>query len=105
MVWFDVMANAENASEIGRACHLFLAPRALCSDKGIWTFAQDYSAAGFDDLSTQADEGLRGRIEVGIDLTGMNQSTFGLGLSGFYDGLGDKDYQSWGGKVELQRRF
>jgi hypothetical protein len=71
--------------------------------KGIWTFYQESTAAAASGSPGLTGEGLRGKVEGGLDI-----GTFdGLSFSGsmFYDGIGDDDYKSWGGRVRVSNRF
>ena len=54
-------------------------------------------------LDQIAEEGLRGRVEFGVDLN--NNDAFSLGLSGFYDGVADDQFKSWGGTLKLNGLF
>lgn len=67
---------------------------------GVYSFA-DNGAIGVSDgsLASAIDEELRARFEAGLEL----QTLFGLmvSLSGHYDGVGQDDYEVYGGSLRL----
>jgi len=71
--------------------------------EGIWTFRQDNTATAATSTPGLAETGLRGRGELGFRLAGQSASS--LSSSIFYDGLGNDDFQSWGGKLRFNHRF
>lgn len=70
---------------------------------GIWTFEQENTATAFTTQLGLAEEGLRGRSEVGFGLSGDGGGT--ARASVFYDGIGDRMYESWGMKLLLEKQF
>ena len=73
--------------------------------KGIWTFTQNNAGIVATQPANLAQEGLRARLEFGADLTDVDNTGFGLALSGYYDGIGDNEYESWGGDLKLSNAF
>ncbi|MEP2808104.1 MAG: autotransporter domain-containing protein [Rhizobiaceae bacterium] len=73
--------------------------------KGIWTFAHDLSEDDKQENPPQADEGVRARVEMGVDVRDNLAEGLLISLSGFYDGIGDNDYEVWGGKVWVNQAF
>ena len=71
--------------------------------QGIWTFAQDFDASELVDTDEIAEEGLRGRVEVGVNVDKRN--ALSLDLSGFYDVVANDEFQSWGGGVKINGLF
>lgn len=71
--------------------------------EGIWTFRQENSATAATSTPGLGETGLRGRGELGVRLAGQSASS--LSSSIFYDGLGNDDFQSWGGKLRFNHRF
>ncbi len=75
----------------------------FASLEGIWTFEHEDTAAFALGSDAFIENGVRGRIEAGFDFvrpSGMRMS--GLG---FYDGLGQDDFASWGAQVRLSWSF
>ena len=63
---------------------------------GIWDFDEDpKSLAGI----VSGPEDLRARVTGG--LTFRSGEGLGFKASGFYDGIGDKQFESYGGKLKL----
>ncbi|PHP64769.1 hypothetical protein CSC94_22470, partial [Zhengella mangrovi] len=71
--------------------------------KGIWTFDQTNTATGFTAQPGLAEEGIRGRAEVGFGLA--DDAGFSTNLSAFYDGIGEKDFEAWGLTLSLKKKF
>lgn len=72
--------------------------------EGIWTFEQKNTGASATSSPGLAEEGLRGRAEVGFALSGSAAGS--LSASGFYDGLGDSEnFEAWGGRLRLSKAF
>lgn len=70
--------------------------------EGVWTFEQKNTGTSATSSPGLADTGLRGRSEVGFSLSGGAGS---VSASAFYDGLGDNDFESWGGKLRFNKTF
>lgn len=70
---------------------------------GIWTFAQDNTATAFTGQPGLSGEGLRGRVEAGLDLA--NDTGLSLSVSGHYDGIGEDGYVTYGGRARLGQTF
>ncbi|MCY6382447.1 autotransporter outer membrane beta-barrel domain-containing protein [Hoeflea prorocentri] len=70
---------------------------------GIWTFAQRNTATTVSGQPRLAEEGVRSQLEIGFDAKGENG--FSLSASGFYDGLGDEDFEAYGGTIGLRHSF
>ena len=60
---------------------------------GIWTFSQNNRTTAFNQKS-RATKGLRGRLELGLDIYSDNSSQFKFSTN--YDGIGDSNFESWG---------
>ncbi|WP_395449463.1 putative Ig domain-containing protein [Aminobacter sp. UC22_36] len=76
--------------------------------EGIWTFKQENTATAATSTPGLGETGLRGRGEIGFRLAGQSassQSASSVSSSVFYDGLGNEDFQSWGGKLRFDHRF
>ncbi|MEP5179451.1 MAG: autotransporter domain-containing protein [Rhizobiaceae bacterium] len=75
--------------------------------KGIWTFAHDLSGGDSDGTENlpQSEEGVRVRLEAGVNLSNELAESLLISLSGFYDGLGNDGFEVWGGNVRLNRAF
>lgn len=71
--------------------------------QGIWTFEQKNTASVATETPGLAEEGLRGRGELGLRLAGSGATSFGL--STFYDGIGGGDFEAWGGEVKFNHSF
>ena len=71
--------------------------------EGIWTFKQENTATSATSSPGLAETGLRGRGEVGFTLSGQSASS--LSTSVFYDGVGNDDFQAWGGRLRFNHRF
>ena len=62
---------------------------------GIWTFANDNTAAqSVSGLHNSPGEGLRAKLEGQLNLTHNNGLNFSFSSS--YDGIGDHDFNAWG---------
>lgn len=71
--------------------------------EGIWTFEQKNTGASATSSPGLADTGLRGRGELGFSVSGGSVGS--VSASAFYDGLGDDDFESWGGKLRFNKSF
>ena len=72
--------------------------------EGIWTFEQKNTGVSATSSPGLAEEGVRGRAEVGFALSGGVAGS--LSASGFYDGLGDSEnFEAWGGRLRLSKAF
>lgn len=71
--------------------------------EGIWTFKQENTATAATSSPGLGETGLRGRGEIGFTLSGQSASSLSSAI--FYDGVGDDDFQSWGGRLRFNRRF
>lgn len=65
------------------------------SIEGIWTFEGDEDVV-IDGVATGVDE-FRGKAEAGVIL--RSADGYALRAAASYDGLGDDDYEAWGGSV------
>ncbi len=70
------------------------------SFEGVWTFAERNTGATLD---TRAGTGLRGRTEAGLDIATANG--FNFTVSGHYDGIGDSDYEAYGGSLSISKKW
>ena len=75
----------------------------FASVEGIWTFKQENTSTSATSSPGLAETGLRGRGEVGFTLAGQSASS--LSTSVFYDGVGNDDFQAWGGRLRFNHRF
>ena len=71
--------------------------------EGVWTFEQKNTGSAATSAPGTLDTGLRGRIEAGLSLVGVSIGS--LSLSGFYDGIGDGDFEAYGGRLRVAHRF
>jgi len=71
--------------------------------EGIWTFEQKNTGTSATSSPGLADTGLRGRGEVGFALSGGHAGSWSA--SAFYDGVGDDDFESWGGRLRFSKSF
>ncbi|MDR7224981.1 IPT/TIG domain-containing protein [Aminobacter aminovorans] len=71
--------------------------------EGIWTFEQKNTGTSATSSPGLADTGLRGRGEVGFSLSGGHVGSWSA--SAFYDGVGDDDFESWGGRLRFNKSF
>ncbi|CAN7403178.1 IPT/TIG domain-containing protein [Aminobacter sp. LjRoot7] len=71
--------------------------------EGIWTFEQKNTGTSATSSPGLADTGLRGRGEVGFSLSGGPVGSWSA--SAFYDGVGDDDFESWGGRLRFNKSF
>ncbi len=71
--------------------------------EGIWTFEQKNTGVSATSSPGLADTGLRGRGEVGFSLSGGHVGSWSA--SAFYDGVGDDDFESWGGRLRFNKSF
>ncbi|MBL9011255.1 MAG: HYR domain-containing protein [Alphaproteobacteria bacterium] len=69
----------------------------------IWTFEQDNTATAFTNAPGLEETGLRGRVDAGFTYESPDGVTLGAGL--FYDGIGEGEYESWGGTAMLRFGF
>jgi len=69
----------------------------------IYTFRQRNSAAFALGNSAFIGEGARGRFEGGFDFT--QPGGMSLGAMGFYDGIGEDDFSSWGAQLRMAWSF
>lgn len=67
--------------------------------EGIWNFAQDQGALQIDD-DLGSDKGIRGRVEAGVMI--FTSAGYSFGATAAYDGIGDGDYSSFGGKARVK---
>ncbi len=70
--------------------------------QGVWTFAQDNTAAVPSNAPGLADTGLRGRAELGL---AYQSAGFSLAIATYYDGIGDNDFEAWGGRIKFSIGF
>ena len=73
--------------------------------KGIWTFANEVSSDDAAENPPQAEEGVRARVEMGVDMQNNLAEGLLISLSGFIDGIGDDSYEVYGGSVRVRQRF
>ncbi|MEP4290491.1 MAG: autotransporter outer membrane beta-barrel domain-containing protein [Rhizobiaceae bacterium] len=74
--------------------------------KGIWTFANNISTEEVAENPPQAEEGIRGKIDFGIEITDPELAEgLMISLSGFYDGFGEEDFEVWGGNIGVRKSF
>jgi outer membrane autotransporter protein len=68
----------------------------------IWNFAVDTTATGLGQINGEdaGPAGVRGRAEIG--LRAITSNGIGLDLSGSYDGVGAKDYDSFTGRAMVR---
>ena len=71
--------------------------------EGIWTFMQENTATSVSNQPGATDTGIRARLEAGFDLARQNGTT--ITAATFFDGLGDNNYQAYGGRLALRKRF
>ncbi|MGO4832990.1 autotransporter outer membrane beta-barrel domain-containing protein, partial [Rhizobiaceae sp. 2RAB30] len=69
--------------------------------QGIWTFRQKNTGTAATESPGLSGTGLRGRGEMGLTVSGAAS----FSASVFYDGVGNEDFQSWGGELRLSRPF
>ncbi len=69
----------------------------------IWTFKQDNTATQFTGAPGLDDTGVRGRATVGLGYVSADGISMAADL--FYDGIGEGDYQSWGGRANIAFGF
>ena len=62
--------------------------------EGIWTFSQKNTATNFGNQVNLANEGVRARLEAGVDVYNHNGSRFNFSAN--YDGIGNNSFASWG---------
>ena len=66
--------------------------------KGIWDFEKDDSVNAASGLAI-SDSDFRGRLEAGASISGIGGVT--VSGEGFYDGIGAKDFDAYGGSLRL----
>ena len=62
--------------------------------EGIRTFSQKNTATNFGNQVNLANEGVRARLEAGVDVYNHNGSRFNFSAN--YDGIGNNSFASWG---------
>ncbi|HSG95497.1 MAG TPA: autotransporter outer membrane beta-barrel domain-containing protein, partial [Afifellaceae bacterium] len=71
---------------------------------GIWTFASENTATiASPGTIGLADTGLRARAEAGLSVN--HDDGFSFSASAFYDGIGNDDFEAWGGKARISKQF
>ena len=73
------------------------------SVKGIWTFARENTAEKYLNSLQLADEGVRGRLDMGLNVYSDNGSQLDFSVN--YDGIGDDSFSSWGLALKYDYRF
>ena len=72
--------------------------------EGIWTFDSKNTATITSPGTVGlADTGVRARAEAGVSAHFVDGYSFST--SAFYDGIGNDDFQAWGGKVRRSKQF
>lgn len=69
----------------------------------VYVFKLDHAGVAATQSPDLRDTGLRGRIEAGFTYETEAGALFGLGA--FYDGIGEEDFEAWGGTVEVRFGF
>ena len=75
----------------------------FASVEGIWTFEHQDTAAFALGPEAFIDNGVRGRFEAGFDY--VRPSGMRIAGAGFYDGVGEDDFASWGAQVRVSWSF
>ena len=70
---------------------------------GIWTFDQTNTATAVSSQPGLAEEGIRAKVEAGFDVA--NDNGLSLSISGHYDGIGEKGFEAYGGKLGVSQAF
>ena len=64
---------------------------------GVWNFA--VNKEGLFPSSGLTSNNVRARVEAGLNIS--RQDDWALNVSGYYDGVGTEDFESYGGKLRL----
>ena len=75
----------------------------FASVEGIWTFESSNTAAFALGSDAFIDNGVRGRVEAGFDF--VRPSGMRFSGAGFYDGVGEDDFSSWGAQLRVSWSF
>ncbi|BCW87580.1 hypothetical protein sos41_07100 [Alphaproteobacteria bacterium SO-S41] len=97
----QLQLGPEFSWQIVRDSGAIIAPRVKLD--AIWTFEQENTGRAATGTPGLFDTGVRGRIDAGLNYA--NESGVALSFGLFYDGIGDSDFQAWGGTAQVKLPF